>query len=228
MRSGSPIRVLVADDHPIFRAGLCKLLETDPDFRVIGEAGDGSAALALVRSLCPDVLLLDVAMPGMTGLEVLRELALDARGPRGVRGPRTILLTASIDPTDIIAALRLGSAGVLLKTAATELLFKCLRAVLAGEYWVGRETVASLVDALPTRKNAPVGSGGRPFGLTARELEVLSLVATGASNKIIALELGLSEETVKHHVSKIFDKTGQSTRVELALFAVHSSLIDAK
>jgi two-component system nitrate/nitrite response regulator NarL len=221
MHRRSPVRVLVADDHPIFRAGLCKLLETDPDFTVVGEAGDGSDVLELVPSVRPDVLLLDVAMPGMTGLEVLRELVSDAHAPR------TILLTASIDPSDMIAALRLGTAGVLLKSAATELLFKCLHAVLAGKYWVDRDAVASPVDALPALERRS-GSGGRPFGLTARELEVLSLVATGASNKVIASELGLSEETVKHHMSKIFDKTGQSTRVELALFAAHSGLLDEK
>ena len=218
----SPIRVLIADDHPIFLAGLRKLLETEPDFTVIGEASDGREAVALVRSRHPDVVLLDVAMPRLNGLDVLRELTSE------IGRLRIILLTASIDPADIMVALRLGAAGVLMKTAATELLFKCLRAVMSGDYWIGRDTVASLVDAL-AKLQAPVPeSQRRPFGLTARELEVLALLATGASNKYIALQLHLSEETVKHHVTKIFEKTGQSSRVELALFAAHCGLLDLK
>ena len=222
MPSRSPVRVLVADDHPIFRAGLRKLLETDPDFTVVGEAGDGRDVARLSRSLDPELLLLDVALPGMSGLDVLRDLAGDQTGPR------TVLVTASIEPADMIVALRLGAAGVLMKTAATELLFKCLRAVLAGEYWVGRDTVGSLVEALANLQTRSAASRARPFGLTARELEVLALIATGASNKFIASQLGLSEETVKHHVTNIFEKTGQSSRVELALFATHCGILAAK
>jgi DNA-binding NarL/FixJ family response regulator len=214
--------VLVADDHPIFRAGLHKLLETDPHFTVVGEAGDGRDVARLSRSLKPELLLLDVALPGISGLDVLRDLAGDQKGPR------TVMVTASIEPADMIVALRLGAAGILMKTAATELLFKCLRAVLAGEYWVGRDTVGSLVEALANLQTRSAPSRARPFGLTARELEVLALIATGASNKFIASQLSLSEETVKHHVTNIFEKTGQSSRVELALFATHCGLFTAK
>ncbi len=218
MPSHCPIRVLIADDHPIFRAGLRKLLEIEPDFAVIGEAADGRQAVALARSLHPDVLLLDVAMPDVSGLDVLRELGAE------IERPRTVLLTAGIDPSDILLGLRLGAAGVLLKTAATELVFKCLRAVVAGEYWIGRETVGSLVEAL-ARLQAPPAEPQRPFGLSRRELEVIALIATGASNRDIAVQLHLSEETIKHHVTKIFEKTGQSNRVELALFASHCGLL---
>ena len=217
-----PIGVLIADDHPIFLTGLHRLLDTEPDFRVVGEATGGREAVALARSLQPDVLLLDVAMPRVTGLDVLRELAADQRRPR------VVLLTASIDQGDIVVALRLGAAGVLLKTAATDLLFKCLRAVMSGEYWVDRDTVTSLVDALAKMQSPGPKPQRRPFGLTPRELDVLALIATGASNKHIALSLSLSEETVKHHVTNIFEKTGQSSRVELALFATHCGLTDSK
>ena len=213
---------MIADDHPIFRAGLRRLLETEDGFAVIGEAADGRQAVALARSLQPDVLLLDVAMPGLSGLDVLRELGTNSGHLR------TILLTASIDPSDTILAMRRGAAGVLLKTAATELLFRCLRSVVAGEYWIGRDTVGSLVEALARLQAPPADRPPRRFGLTARELEVMALVATGASNKAIAVQLHLSEETVKHHVTKIFEKTGQSSRVELALFATHCGLLSGE
>jgi two-component system nitrate/nitrite response regulator NarL len=222
MSDHSPIRVLIADDHPIFRAGLRKLLETEADIVVVGEASDGRQVVALVRALHPAVLLLDFAMPVLNGVDVLRELGADAARVR------TILLTASIESSDMMLALRLGAVGVLLKTAATELLFKCLRSVVAGEYWIGRDTVGSLVEALARLQAPPSEPQLRPFGLTPRELEVMALVATGASNKFIAAQLGLSEETVKHHVTKIFEKTGQSSRVELALFASHYDLLPPK
>ncbi len=214
----APVRVLIADDHPIFLAGLRKLLETEPDFAVVGAAPGGRETLDLARALQPDVLLLDLAMPQVTGLDVLR--TLPAELPR----LRVVLLTASIDPGDMVAALRLGAAGVLLKTAATELLAKCLRAVMSGEYWIDRDTVPSLVDALAKVKPPAPEPNRRPFGLTPRELEVMALIATGASNRAIALQLNLSEDTIKHHVSSIFEKTGQSSRVELALFATHFGL----
>ncbi len=216
MSKKNSISVLIVDDHPIFRRGLRNLLEADGGFVVIGEAADGRDAVALTRSLRPDVLLLDVAMPGATGFDVLRELG---SGPYRVR---TVMLTGSIDPSEITLALRLGAVGVLLKTAATELLFKCLRSVMEGEYWVGRDATGSLVDAL--KEAAPFAYQQRPFGLTARELDVVALVSTGASNKSIASELHLSEETVKHHLTNIFEKTGQSSRVELALFAAEHGL----
>jgi DNA-binding NarL/FixJ family response regulator len=215
--TGGRTRVVIADDHPIFRSGLRNLLETEPGYLVVCEAADGRQAISLVRSLRPDVFLLDVAMPGMNGIEVLRELGSD------VPATRTVLLTASLGTSDMTTALRLGAVGVLMKTAATELLFKCLRSVVAGHYWVGRDTIGSLIDALAELESSH-GSRERPFGLTPRELEVVSLVATGASNKEIAGTLKLSEETVKHHLSRIFEKTGQSSRVELALFAAHHGL----
>jgi two-component system, NarL family, nitrate/nitrite response regulator NarL len=214
----APTRVLIADDHPIFRAGLRRLLETQDDFDVVGEACDGNEAVALARSLGPDLLLLDLAMPRANGIDVLRSLAAERIQTR------TILLAASIDAPDRTIALRLGAAGMLLKTSATELLFRCVRAVMAGEYWVERDTVESLIEAFARLEASGAEPARRPFGLTPREMEVVAQIASGASNKDIALQLGLSEETVKHHVTKIFEKTGQSSRVELALFAAHHGL----
>ena len=211
---GAPIRVLIADDHAMFRAGLRKLLEAEAGFDVVGEAENGVSAMALTRKLAPDVLLLDFAMPGMSGVEVLRELAVDTGTTR------TVVLTASIAPHEMTDVLQLGAAGVLMKTAATELLYECVRSVASGQYWVGRDTVGSVVEALAASHRS-VKKGARPFGLTLRELEVVRLVGEGCSNREIGNRLHISEDTVKHHLSRIFDKTGTSSRVELALFAHH-------
>jgi two-component system nitrate/nitrite response regulator NarL len=215
----SIIRILLADDHPIVRDGVRRLLETEPDFRVVGQAADGREAVRLVSRCAPDILLLDLAMPRLPGLEVLRELSASDSPVR------TILLTAAIEKEQIIEALQIGARGVVLKEAATELLFKSIRAVMAGQYWVGRAEVADLVQIL----RALLASSGkfqeRSFGLTRRELEILSTVVAGYSNKEIARQLSLSEDTVKHHLSHIFDKLGVSNRLELAMFAVNHRLV---
>ena len=210
----APIRILIADDHAMFRAGLRKLLEAEVGFEVVGEAENGVSATALARKLAPDVLLLDFAMPAMNGLDVLRELVSDAGTTR------IVVLTASIAPREMTDVLQHGAAGVLMKTAATELLYECVRSVAQGQYWVGRDTVGSVVEALAASRRG-MKPGGRPFGLTLRETEVVRLVSEGCSNREIATRLRISEDTVKHHLSRIFDKTGTSSRVELALFAHH-------
>jgi DNA-binding NarL/FixJ family response regulator len=213
-RGETPIRILIVDDHAMFRAGLRKLLEAEAGFEVVGEAENGVSATALARKLLPDVMLLDFAMPAMNGLDVLRELASD----RGAT--RTVVLTASIAPREMTDVLQHGAAGVLMKTAATELLYECVRSVAQGQYWVGRDTVGSVVEALAASRRG-MKAGSRPFGLTLRETEVVRLVSEGCSNREIATRLHISEDTVKHHLSRIFDKTGTSSRVELALFAHH-------
>jgi two-component system, NarL family, nitrate/nitrite response regulator NarL len=214
------IRVLIADDHAIFRAGLRTVLEAEPGFQVIGEAGDGDEAVQLSRALKPDILLLDLAMPGASGMDALAELST---APAFVR---TILLTAGIEKPEIVKALQLGASGVVLKTCATELLLKSIRSVMAGQHWIGREAVSDLVAALRAQMEASSERSARErFRLTARELEITSAVVEGLSNKEIARKLTLSEDTVKHHLTNIFDKMGASNRLELALFAVHHRLI---
>lgn len=215
------IRLLSADDHAIFRDGLRKLIETQPDFSLIGHAADGIEALQRVRETKPDVLLLDLAMPRMSGLDVVAELE------RMQSDVRTILLVAAIDRAETIKALQLGARGVVLKESATELLFKAIRSVMAGQYWVGRDTVSDLVQTLGQLSNAAAPSGGNKFGLTPRELQVLALVVAGYANKEIASKYDLSEDTVKHHLTNVFDKTGASNRLELALFAIHHKLVEA-
>lgn len=213
-----PVRILLADDHPIFRDGLRRLLEAETGFHVVGEASDGAEAVAMARKLKPDLLLLDLAMPRHPGLEAVRELG-NSENPT-----RILLLTAAVEKDQIVEALQLGARGVVLKESATELLLNSIRAVMAGQYWVGRETISNLVEYLrgllvpsPTPKQ-------KKFGLTPRELEIVSAVVAGYTNKDIAAHYKISEDTVKHHLSNIFDKLGVSTRLELALFAVHQDL----
>jgi len=220
-RRSQPIRILLADDHPIFRDGLRRLLEAEPDLKVIGEACDGAEAVKMARQLKPDVMLLDLAMPRMPGLEALREMS---SGPAS-NSVRVILLTAAAEKKQIVEALQLGARGVVLKDSATQLLLKSIHTVMAGEYWVGRESVSNLVQYL---RNLVQSSGEeakqKKFGLTPRELEIVSAVVAGYSNKEIAEYFKISEDTVKHHLSNIFDKLGVSTRLELALFAVNQGL----
>src|SRR6266581_7822977 len=140
------IRILIADDHPIFRDGLKRLLESEREFKVVGEACDGVEAVTMVRQLKPEILLLDLAMPRRPGLEALREMS---EGPEPLP-VRVILLTAAAEKDQIVEALQLGARGVVLKDSATQILLKSIRAVMSGEYWVGRESVSNLVQYLRT------------------------------------------------------------------------------
>ena len=211
------IQVVIADDHAILRDGLRKLLEAEQGFEVVGEAYNGQEAVEVTQRVEPNILLLDLAMPGLPGLEVLRELS-DKSLPT-----RTIILTASIERDEVVKALQLGARGLVMKESATELLMKAMRTVMAGQYWVGRESVSELIDTLRSR---PASSNDPKFGLSARELEIVSLVTAGFSNREIAKKLTLSQETVKHHLTRIFAKLGVGNRLELALFAITQHLVD--
>ena len=214
------VKILIADDHPIFRDGLRRLLESERGFKVVGEACDGFEAVDFVRTLKPEILLLDLAMPRRHGLEALREISNSHAGP-----VRVILLTAAAEREQIVEALQLGARGVVLKDCGTEILMKSIRSVLAGEYWVGREPVSNLMLYLRGLMDSSTKiSRQKRFGLTPRELDIVSAVVAGFANKEIAEHFKISEDTVKHHLSNIFDKTGVSTRLELALFAVNQAL----
>jgi len=211
-------RILIVEDHQLVREGLRRLLDLQPDFVVIGEARDGEEALHLASTLQPDVMLLDFSMPKKSGLDVIRELG---------RTPiRTILLTAGVQKPDVMKLLELGARGVVLKGTPTELLYKCIRSVQRGEVWIGRETVADVVEKLATHVvDGLIASQTYAFGLTRRELEILKPLVEGETNKGIAERLSVGLDTVKHHLTNIFDKTGVSNRLELALFALHHGLV---
>jgi two-component system nitrate/nitrite response regulator NarL len=212
-------RILIADDHPIFRDGLRRLVQSEPDFDVVGEAVDGESVVIAARDLKPDIILLDLAMPRNGGMHALKELAASARRCR------VIILTASITKRQMTEALQLGAHGIVLKESATHLLFIGIRQVMEGKFWLARESVTDLVEAL---RDVSTASKAEPeqksFGLTPREREIVTLIVTGYSNPDIAQRCAISEQTVKHHVSNIFDKLGVYNRVELALFAVNHNL----
>ena len=212
------IRIVIADDHPIFRDGLRRLVEYEPGFELVGEAGDGVDALEVIAKATPDILLLDVAMPKLSGLEVLRKLSR-ARVPM-----KTIMLTAAIEQQQITEALRLGARGVVLKQSATDLLVKSIQRVSAGEIWLDNRMTAEVMKAFS--KSSESGPRREKPLLSDREKEIVQLVAQGFRNKEIGEKLFISEQTVKNHLHNIFDKLGVSDRLELALYAIHHRLID--
>ena len=202
-----PIRVLIADDHAVVREGLRSFLELQEDMDVVGEAADGAEAVALAGELHPDVVLMDLVMPTLGGVEAMRQLR--KRAP----ATRAIVLTSFLDHDEVLPAIRAGAAGYLLKNVEPQELARAVRAAHAGEALIDPNVAARLVDTL-VKEDVDDGYGR----LTAREQEVLGLIGRGLSNKRIALELGVAEKTVKTHVTHVLSKLGLADRTQAALY----------
>jgi len=232
-RPSRPARVVIADDECMFRTCLRQLLAVPPSvvqecygtavgagFDVIGEASTGEETVECVTRLKPELLLLDMSMPRMSGLEALRELQ------RAVPETRTIILSGTLDKSQLLAAIQGGAQGLVPKACATDQLFQAMVAVQAGQSWIAPSLMTGLMDVLRARPDAAASAApAQPFGLTRREREVLSFVVQGCGNKEIASRLAVSEETVKHHLTRMFDKVGAGNRLELALAATRNDLI---
>jgi len=211
MRASAAITVLVADDHPLVLRGISDLLEAEPDLRIEAECTNGLDALARIRAVGPAVAVLDLAMPGLSGLEVLKRVRAERLACS------VVMLTASITDAKLLDAVASGVSGILLKDAAPDELVQCIREVAGGHRWISQD----LVDAALQRENAR-RSAGRILtdGLTQREREVMLLVADGLSNKEVGRRLNLSDGTVKIHLHNIYQKTGVGNRTALTAAAV--------
>jgi two-component system, NarL family, nitrate/nitrite response regulator NarL len=215
------VRIVLADDHQMFREALRRLLDAEPDLVVVGEAGDGEEAVALTMQYEPDILLLDVAMPNANGMQVLQHIAAASKTTR------IIMVTGAVEEQELRQALHLGARGFVLKESGAMQLLESIRVVHSGDYFVGRECMADLVSAVRSRGIAAETKASRlkaDFGLTLRERQIVSAVVNAYQNKEIAEKFAISEKTVKHHLTNIFNKVGVSNRLELALFAVHHHL----
>lgn len=216
-----PIRVLIIDDHTLFRSGIKLLLQRQEGFEVVGEAGDGLEGVKRAKQLKPDVVLLDLHMPGTSGLEAIPLLREEA--------PQTevIMLTVSEDAEDLLDALRAGARGYLLKNIETDFLLESIRRAAAGESVLSSQMAGRLADALRTVQKGVTGAAGLEK-LSPRELEIIIMLARGASNKEIARNLNLAESTVKIHVQGILRKLNLASRVQAAVYAVEHGLVAEK
>jgi two-component system, NarL family, nitrate/nitrite response regulator NarL len=214
------IRILITDDHTIFCDGLKAMFGQEPEFKVVGEAHNGDEAIELVSRLRPDILLLDFLMPKGNGIDVLRALS------ESNNNVRTIILSGALEGDDISKAFELGARGFVTKDATTSMLFKSIRAVMAGQYWIGRQSVGNLVQTLKECKTTAKNAQTRNYGLTPRELQIIKAVVSGYPNKEIAGQFSISEQTVKHHITSVFDKLGVYNRLELTLFVFHHGIVE--
>ncbi len=212
------IRIALADEHTLFRAGLRRLLASEADFEVVAESPGGHDVFPLLQSVHPDILLLDLQMPGIDGLEVLRELH------HAAPDTRILVLTASENEQDLAQAMKVGASGVVLKTSGTELLMQAIRKVCEGEIWLDGRVTANVIRQLADSRESGARGSGEPGGLTPREREIAALVGQGYKYREIAEMLSISEQTVKNHLRNMFHKLGVSDRLQLALYAIHHNL----
>lgn len=211
-----PIRLVIADDHPFVLRGLESVLGAEPNIEIVWRCGDGVAALEALEQHRPDVLILDIRMPELDGLGVLRAIAA-----KGI-ATRVVLLTAAIDEDEVLSAIRLGVAGVVLKEMAPQLLVQCVRTVYAGGQWLERRSITLALERVLQREAV---QHRLAEVLTPREVDIVRLVAQGRRNKAIARELSISEGTVKIHVHNIYEKLGLDSRIALSDFARDRGLL---
>ncbi|MET4002866.1 MULTISPECIES: response regulator [Arthrobacter] len=212
-RSPAPITVLIVDDHAAIRLGMRMVVNTSPDMEVVGEAGDGATALSMARALRPDVVLMDLRMPGMDGIEATKTITEE-------RLASVLVLTTFDHDAQLFGALRAGACGFLLKTAEPEAITAAIRRVHGGDQVIAPEVTARIVAAALSGKQAPVPDPAPVPGLaelTEREREVFAALGEGLSNHVIGRRLGISEATVKTHVSRVLSKLGLASRVQAAL-----------
>ena len=225
--SGTPpaVRIVVADDHQVVRAGFAGLLGTQPDFTVLGTASDGAEAVAICRDLRPDVVLMDVRMPGMDGIEATKQLCGSA-GDSGFNGPRVLILTTFDLDEYVYDALCAGASGFLLKDVTAERLFEAVRVIAAGEALLAPTVTRRLISEFARQRPMPGAPSTAALArLTPREKQVLLLVAEGLSNPEIAARLVVTEETVKTHVSRVLSKLGLRDRTQAVVTAYESGLV---
>jgi len=219
-KSRRSIDILLAVNQAIIREALRYLLEQQPDMQIVAETGEGLEAVRLAADTKPEVAIIDLRMPGVSGLEILGRLLAAARKVR------VLVLATAEDKDRITQAFRLGVRGVALRESPMNVLVSGIRSVADGKYWIAGDILSNPGKGL--RKlgaRSKAGARMKAFGLTTRELEIISAIASGHSNREISERFSISQNTVKHHVTNIFDKVGVYNRLELALFAIHHNLL---
>jgi DNA-binding NarL/FixJ family response regulator len=213
------VRIVLADDQPLVRAGLRMVIADAPDLEIVGEAGTGTEAVRIVRELRPDVVVMDIRMPGMDGIEATRMITANAPAPR------VLMLTTFDDDTNVYAALRAGASGFLLKDAPPEQLVAGIRTIAIGESLLAPSITRRLIEGFINRPAPSARDAPDLEDLTPRELEVLALIGRGRSNSEIARQLVVSEATVKTHVAHVFSKLDLRDRAQAVVVAYETGLV---
>lgn len=216
----SPIRVLLVDDHALFRKGIASILAGERGFEVVGEAGDGLEALERARELMPDVILMDIFMPGANGLEATRRIK------EALPYVKIVMLTVSEEDQNLFEAIKSGAQGYLLKKIEPQELFALLRGVVQGDAPISRAMATKILGEFARQARRPAPASRPGSDLSGREREVLELVTQGKSNKEIAAALAIAENTVKNHLKNILEKLHLENRVQAATFALREGLVE--